>query len=67
MYERDMDVEEASARGVDWYSNKDFTSVDILHQADKPVESHINSTEEMESFSTTKEDKHFENSVAKNV
>jgi hypothetical protein len=67
MYERDMEQEEATALGVKWYSNKKFTSVGTLYWANAPNKSHIYSTAEMEAFSTTKEDKHYENSMSRKI
>jgi hypothetical protein len=65
MYERDKDEEEATATGVLWYDDNDFTTVEIQHLAEDPVDTHIYSTNEMREFSSTKENKHYEQSMSK--
>jgi hypothetical protein len=65
MYERDKDEEEATAMGVLWYDDEDFTTVEIQHLAEAPVDTHIYSTKEMREFSSTKENKHYEQSMNK--
>jgi hypothetical protein len=65
MYERDKDEEEATTTGVLWYDGEDFTTVEIQHLAEAPVDTHIYSTKEMREFSSTKENKHYEQSMSK--
>jgi hypothetical protein len=51
--------------GVLWYDDKDFTTLEVQHLAEAPVDTHIYSTKEMRALSSTKENKHYEESMIK--